>query len=145
MTYPEDVIAPLRAEMVALGFDELRTPEAVDRFMAESGDGVALLAVNSICGCAAGTMRPALARALSHPARPHRLGTVFAGHDVDATSRARGYFTGYAPSSPAVALYRRGELILMLERHHIKGQHPWLLAEQLAAAVRQALGDEAAA
>lgn len=145
MQYPELMIAPMREELVALGFEELRTPEAVDGFMAAAADRVALVAVNSICGCAGGTMRPALARALSQGVRPHLLGSVFAGKDGEATARVREYFRGYSPSSPAVGLFRNGELLLMFERRQIKAQHPALLADELAAALRRALGEDAAA
>lgn len=145
MTYAEEMIAPMRAELAALGFRELRTPEAVDQFMAEARDGVAVVVVNSVCDCARSTMRPALAKALNQPVRPTRLGTVFAGPDGEATSRAREYFAGYAPSSPAIALFRGGELALMVQRPEIKGHHPSLLAEELTAAFRRLLGAEAKA
>jgi len=145
MTYSELMVAPMRKELTALGFDELRTPIDVDRFMSESRESVALLAVNSICGSAASTLRPALARALAHAVRPHMLGTVFAGQDAEATERAREYFAGYPPSSPAVALFRKGELVLMVQRPQIKAQHPAFLGEEIAEAVRQALGEDVAA
>lgn len=145
MAYSELLIAPMREALVVLGFEELRTPGDVDRFMAESREGLALIAVNSICGCAGGTMRPALARALSHAVRPLRLGTVFAGQDAEAVARAREYFTGYSPSSPAIAIFRNGALAMMFERPQIKAQHPTLLADELAATFRRLLGEEAAA
>lgn len=145
MTYAEELVAPVREELTALGFEELRTPDAVDRFMAESRDDVAMLVVNSVCDCARCTMRPALAMALGQPARPARLGTVFAGSDGEATNRARDYFKGYAPSSPAIALFRKGEIFLMVQRPRIKGHHPSLLAEELTAAFRRALGVEVTA
>jgi len=145
MTVSELMVAPMRRELTALGFVELRSPDDVDRFMAESKDGVALLAVNSICGSAASTMRPALARALTHAVRPDMLGTVFAGQDADATSRAREYFTGYPPSSPAIALFRKGQLVMMIQRPQIKAHHPAFLGDELAEAVRRALGEDVAA
>jgi bacilliredoxin len=134
MTYPDLMIAPMRRELTEIGFADLRTPEAVDSFMNENRDGTTLIAVNSICGCAAGSMRPALARALSQAERPHALATVFAGKDIEATERARQYFVGYVPSSPAVALFKDGEIVMMLERHDLKGRHPQMVAEALITA-----------
>ncbi len=134
MTYAEFMVAPMRGELTAIGFKELRTPGAVDAFMQSHKDGVTLVAVNSICGCAAGSMRPALAKALEGSARPTALGTVFAGQDLEATERARQYFTGYPPSSPAVALFKDGELVFMLERSQLKGRPPQMVAEDLSAA-----------
>jgi putative YphP/YqiW family bacilliredoxin len=145
MAYPELMVAPMRGELTALGFIELRSPADVDRFVAESKDGVALLAVNSICGSAASTLRPALARALSHSVRPHMLGTVFAGQDTEATARAREFFAGYPASSPAVAVFRKGELVLMVQRPQIKSKHPALLGEEIADAVRRALEEDVVA
>ena len=126
--YPEEVVRPMREELTQLGFKELRTAKEVDSVLAGS-KGTALVVVNSICGCAAGKARPGVARALAHPVRPDLLTTVFAGHDHDATARARDYFTVYAPSSPSIALLRDGKLVFMLERRQIEGR----MAEQIAA------------
>jgi putative YphP/YqiW family bacilliredoxin len=134
MQHSDLIVVPMRREMTQLGFQELRTPEEVDAFMEANGKGTALIAVNSICGCAAGTMRPAVARALEGQAAPHALGTVFAGRDIEATERARSFFTGYPPSSPAIALFKDGELVEMFERHHFKGRHPQMVADELAGA-----------
>lgn len=134
MKHSELMVAPMRRELTELGFTELRTPAEVDEFMQASKDGTALLVVNSICGCAGGTMRPALGRALADAARPQALGTVFAGRDIEATERGREYFEGVAPSSPAVALFKGGSVVLMLERHDIQGRHPQMVAEELTAA-----------
>jgi bacilliredoxin len=133
-TYPDLMIAPMRRELTEIGFAELRTPQAVDAFISENSEGTALLAVNSICGCAAGTMRPALARALQMAEKPQALGTVFAGKDLEATDRARQHFIGYAPSSPAVALFKDGQLVMMMERHQLKGRHPQMVSDELIAA-----------
>lgn len=133
MTYPELMLAPMRRELTDLGFAELRTEDEVDAFLAANREGTALLVVNSICGCAAGSMRPALARALAGSVRPAALGTVFAGQDIAATDRARSHFTGYPPSSPAIALFRDGELVAMFERHQIQGRHPQMIADELTA------------
>lgn len=127
------MIAPMRAEVTELGAEELRTPEQVDEFVAREGS--AMLVVNSVCGCAAGSMRPGLRGALGQ-ARPDRIGTVFAGADLEATERARELFQPYPPSSPCVAFFRDGELTTMLQRGDIQGKPP----EQIAQAVLDALG-----
>src|SRR5262249_14507903 len=121
MMYPEEMVQPMRAELTRLGFKELRTPAEVDTTLAGS-KGTVLVVVNSICGCAAGKARPAVALALEHGARPDTLTTVFAGQDTEATGRARAYFTGYPPSSPSIALLREGKLVWMLERRDIEGR-----------------------
>lgn len=132
MPYPEHMIAPMRGELTALGFTELRTPAAVDEFVKQPG--TTMVVVNSICGCAAGRARPGIASALRHTTRPDRLGTVFGGADIEATARARGYFTGKAPSSPSVAILRDGALVYMLERPHIEMRS----ADEIAAELRAA-------
>lgn len=123
----------MRDELVQIGFEELLTPDDVDRVL-DTADGTALVVVNSICGCAAGKARPGLKLALHHPVRPDRLVTVFAGMEIEATDRARSRFTGYAPSSPQIALFREGELVHMLERHDIQGRSPEMIATDLTAA-----------
>lgn len=132
MPYPEFMIEPMRQELTSLGFAELRTPTAVDEMMKQPG--TAMVVVNSVCGCAAGKARPGIAMALRHPTRPDRLGTVFAGADIEATARARAYFTGKAPSSPSVAILRDGALVYMLERPHIEMRS----ADEIAAELRAA-------
>lgn len=132
--YPEMMIAPMRAELTELGAEELRTPENVNSFVEEAGSGTAMLVVNSVCGCAAGSMRPALKAALAR-SKPDRLGTVFAGADVEATERAREIFQPYPPSSPSIAFFRNGELAGMLERGHIQGRPPEEIAEAIVAAI----------
>jgi len=126
--YPEEIVRPMREELTRLGFREMRTAREVDAVLAGS-KGTALVVVNSICGCAAGKARPGVARALAHHARPDLLVTVFAGQDQDATAQARSYFTGYAPSSPSIALLNDGKLMFMLERRQIEGR----MAEEIAA------------
>jgi putative YphP/YqiW family bacilliredoxin len=133
MPYPESLIAPMRAELTQLGVEELRTPAAVDTAVRDTS-GTLLVVVNSICGCAAGKARPGLALALEHPVRPDRIATVFAGADVEATDRARSYFTGYPPSSPSIGLLRDGQLVWMLERRQIEGRGPHEIATLLKAA-----------
>ncbi|MGH9716893.1 MAG: BrxA/BrxB family bacilliredoxin [Candidatus Acidiferrales bacterium] len=131
--FPEEMIRPMREELTQIGFQELRTPEQVDAALRQQ-TRTTLVVVNSVCGCAAGRARPAVAAALSHGPRPEVLATVFAGQDMDATSRARTYFTGYAPSSPSVALLREGKLVFMLERSDIEGRDPNAIAQDLVGA-----------
>ncbi len=131
--FPEEMIRPMRQELTTIGFSELRTPDDVDHAL-QNEKGTVLVVVNSVCGCAAGRARPAVARALAHSARPEKLATVFAGQDREATERARTYFTGYPPSSPSVALMRDGKLVFMLERHQIEGRDPFSIARDLTEA-----------
>jgi putative YphP/YqiW family bacilliredoxin len=133
--YPEFFVAPMREELTNLGFEELRTSEAVDEAVARKG--TVMLVVNSVCGCAAGKARPGVAMALRHDVKPDHVTTVFAGADIEATDRARGYFTGYPPSSPSVALLRDGQLVYMMERRQIEGQSADAIARQLMAAFDQ--------
>jgi putative YphP/YqiW family bacilliredoxin len=128
MSYPEFLIAPMRHELTQLGVQELRTPQDVDAAVRQAA-GTLMIVVNSVCGCAAGKARPGVALALRHVVRPDRLATVFAGADVEATARARSYFTGYPPSSPSIALFRDGGLVFMLERSQIENR----TAEEIAA------------
>ena len=133
MPYPEMMVAPMRQDLVKIGFRELRTPADVDAVLGAE-KRTTLLAVNSVCGCAAGMMRPAVYMSLLGDKKPEVLTTVFAGQDMDATERAREYITGYPPSSPSVALFKDGELIYMMERHQIEGRAPEEIAEDLRAA-----------
>jgi len=133
MRYPEEFIRPFREELTRLGVEELRTPEAVDAAIKDS-KGTVMVIVNSICGCAAGKARPGVALALQNEIRPDKVATVFAGADIEATERARGYFTGYAPSSPSIGLLKDGQLVYMMERYQIEGKGP----EQIAAELKQA-------
>ena len=135
MGYPEYFVAPMREELSSLGVEELRTAEAVDEAL--SRKGTTMVVVNSVCGCAAGKARPGVAMALRHEVRPDHVTTVFAGADVDATERARSYFTGYPPSSPSVALLRDGQIVFMMERRQIEGQAADAIARQLMAAFDQ--------
>lgn len=133
MPYPEYLIAPMRGEMTDMGATELRTAEAVDQTV-RSSSGTVLLVVNSVCGCAAGKARPGLAAALRNSNRPDLVATVFAGADIDATDRARQYFTGYAPSSPSMGLLRDGKLLYMLERSGIESRNADAIAAELTQA-----------
>jgi len=131
--YPEEMVQPMREELTNIGFRELKTSEEVDSVLARA-QGTSLVVVNSVCGCAAGKARPAVAQALQHSARPDALFTVFAGQDSEATARARSYFTGYGPSSPSIALLRDGKLVYMLERHDIEGRDSFAIADDLTSA-----------
>ena len=133
MPYPEFFVAPMRAELTDLGVKELRTPEDVDAAVSGTA-GTLMIVVNSVCGCAAGKARPGIAMALRHASRPDVVATVFAGADVEATDRARGYFTGYRPSSPSIGLLRDGKLVYMLERSQIENRDAMAIASELTAA-----------
>jgi putative YphP/YqiW family bacilliredoxin len=117
--YPEIMVIPMREELTRLGVQELRSAAEVDRAIPNQ-TGISMVVVNSICGCAAGRMRPAIRLALQNPNRPEKLYTVFAGQDAEATDQARKYFTGYPPSSPSIAIFRDGKLIHMLQRSDIE-------------------------
>jgi putative YphP/YqiW family bacilliredoxin len=123
----------MRQELTRLGVEELRSAQAVDAAVTGT-PGTLMIVVNSVCGCAAGKARPGIALALNHSTRPDRIATVFAGADEEATARARGYFTGRRPSSPSIALLRGGELVFMLERHHIENRTAEHIAEELTRA-----------
>jgi putative YphP/YqiW family bacilliredoxin len=126
------LVQPMREELTALGIEELRTAADVDVAMARPG--TTMIVVNSVCGCAAGGARPGVALALNHAKKPDHVVTVFAGQDLEATERARSYFTGMPPSSPAVALLRDGQLIGFMPRHHIEGRSPEMIAASLTSA-----------
>lgn len=133
--YPEPFIAPMRAELTRLGFEDLRSPDAVDEAVKQPG--TTMIVVNSVCGCAAGKARPGIALALTRGKRPERLATVFAGADVEATETARGYFAPYPPSSPSIALMKDGKLVYMMERRQIEGQSADMIANELRRAFEQ--------
>ena len=129
--YPEIMVVPMREELTRLGVQELRTKQDVDRALEAKQPGTAMVVVNSICGCAAGRMRPAIRAALQNANRPNQMFTVFAGQDVEATERARGYFTGYAPSSPSIAFFRDGKLVHMIQRSDIEHREAADIANEL--------------
>ena len=128
--YPEIMVVPMREELTRLGVQELRTPEEVDRALSNQS-GMAMVVVNSICGCAAGRMRPAVRAALQNPHRPEQVFSVFAGQDREATDRARSYFTGYPASSPSIALLRDGKLVHMMQRSDIEHREAADIAAEL--------------
>ena len=131
--YDERMVTPMRQELTRLGVQELRTAQEVDATLKDS-KGTTLVVVNSVCGCAARNARPAIAEAVKHPSKPDRLTTVFAGQDIEATQRARSYFTGYPPSSPQIGLLKDGKLVYMLERHQIEGRSSQQIAKDLTTA-----------
>ena len=143
MPYSPMLVQPMREELTAIGFQELRNPEDVDRFLGDKS-GTALLVVNSVCGCAAGMARPGVRLAVGRQPRPDRLATVFAGQDLEATARARSFFAGVPPSSPSLALFKDGELVYFVPRHRIEGRSAADLASDLANAFERFCGAPAA-
>ena len=137
MPYPEIMIQGMRRELAQLGIEETKTPEAVKEAV-ENTDGTLMVVVNSVCGCAAGGVRPGIAMALQNsPNKPDKSITVFAGADIDATDVARDYFSGYAPSSPSIGLIKDGKLVEMFERRDLEGRPPQMIAQALAAAFNE--------
>lgn len=129
--YPEPLVAPMRQDLTVAGFKELKTAQDVDKELKDQ-TGTTLLVINSVCGCAAGAARPGIKWALEHAAKkPSQLATVFAGVDKEAVSKAREYTLPYPPSSPAIALFKDGELVHFVERHHIEGRNAKMIGEHL--------------
>ena len=127
--YPAELVKPMREDLTRVGFEELHTPEAVDAALAK--EGTTLVVVNSVCGCAAANARPGARMSLQNAKRPDHIVTVFAGVDKDAVAQARQHMVPFPPSSPSMALFKDGELVHMLERHHIEGRPAELIAENL--------------
>jgi putative YphP/YqiW family bacilliredoxin len=135
LMYPELMVMPMREELTRLGIKETRTAEEVDQAVKQPG--TTMIVVNSICGCAAGRMRPAVRAALQNDVKPDQIITVFAGQDREATDRARSYFTGYPPTSPSIGILRDGELAYMMQRSEIETSDPRAIALNLAQAFNQ--------
>ncbi|CAM4044479.1 hypothetical protein BAMA_10125 [Bacillus manliponensis] len=133
--FMNDVVRQAREEIVAAGYTELTTPEAVDEALQKKG--TTLVMVNSVCGCAGGIARPAAGHAVHYDKRPDHLVTVFAGQDKEATARAREYFEGYPPSSPSFALLKDGKIVTMVERHEVEGHDPMQVIEKLQSSFEQ--------
>jgi putative YphP/YqiW family bacilliredoxin len=131
--YPAELVQPMKEDLTNVGFQELLTPTDVDHAINES-NGTLLVVVNSVCGCAAGNMRPGVKLSVQHDKKPAQLTTVFAGVDQDAVAQARKYFLPYPPSSPSIALFKDGKLVHFLERHHIEGGSAQMIAANLQAA-----------
>ena len=134
--YPEIMVVPMREELTRLGIEELRTAADVDQVLKDQ-PRTTMVVVNSICGCAAGRMRPAVRLALQNATKPDKVVTVFAGQDKEATDRARSYFTGYPPSSPSIAILRGGQLVYMMQRSQIETRDAHAIARDLQAAFDQ--------
>lgn len=134
--YPEELVRPMRAQLTGNGFTELKSVEEVDQAMNDK-EGTQLVVVNSVCGCAAGSARPGVVHSLTGDKKPSKLYTVFAGQDRDATNKAREYMAPYPPSSPSIALFKDGELVHMIERHHIEGRSAEMISANLQAAYNE--------
>ena len=133
--YPEMMVAPMREELTSAGIAEARTADEVENAISQKG--TVMVVVNSICGCAAGRMRPAVRMALQHSAKPDHVYSVFAGQDKEATERARSYFTGYPPSSPSIGILRDGKLVYMMQRNQIETREAPAIAADLASTFDQ--------
>ena len=131
--YPPELVQPMKDDLTSVGFEQMTNSADVDHAINETS-GTMLVVVNSVCGCAAGNMRPGVKLSLHHDKKPSKLTTVFAGVDTDAVAQARKYFLPYPPSSPSIALFKDGKLVHFLERHHIEGGSAQMIAANLAAA-----------
>jgi len=129
--YPAEVVSPMKSELTQVGFREVTSPEAVDTLMTESKGKTTLVVINSVCGCAAANARPGARMSLENAKRPDHIVTVFAGVDREAVDAARAHMIPFPPSSPSMALFKNGELVHMLERHHIEGRPAELISENL--------------
>ena len=130
MNYPEEICLPMRHDLTSVGFVELRTPEDVSALL-DQKEGTVLLMVNSVCGCAAGNARPAVKLAIEFDKKADTFATVFAGQDIGATAKAREYMAPFPPSSPSIAVFKGGELVHCIERHHIEGRTAEMIADNL--------------
>ena len=133
--YPEELVKPMRADLASAGFEELYTSEAVENALKQ--EGTTLVVVNSVCGCAAANARPAAKLSLQNNKKPDHLATVFAGVDTEAVNTARNHMVPFPPSSPSMALFKDGELVHMIERHHIEGRPAEIIAENLMEAYNE--------
>jgi putative YphP/YqiW family bacilliredoxin len=131
--YPAELVQPMKDDLTNVGFTQLTNASEVDDMISNT-QGTLLMVVNSVCGCAAGNMRPGVKLSVQHEKAPNRLATVFAGVDTEAVAQARKYFLPYPPSSPSIALFKDGKLVHFLERHHIEGGTAQMIAANLAAA-----------
>ncbi|HYG01301.1 MAG TPA: BrxA/BrxB family bacilliredoxin [Chryseosolibacter sp.] len=130
--YPEQLVAPMRTDLTSAGFTELKTSQEVEKYLQDQ-KGTALLVINSVCGCAAGAARPGVKWALQNSGKkPEHLATVFAGVDKEAVAKAREFTLPYPPSSPSIALFKDGELVHFVERHHIEGRNAMMIGQHLA-------------
>jgi putative YphP/YqiW family bacilliredoxin len=132
MMYPEDLVLPMKHDLTVAGFEEVVTAEAVETTL--NAEGTTLIVINSVCGCAAANARPAAKMSLAHPHTPDRIVTAFAGFDIEAVNKAREMMVPFPPSSPCMALFKDGELVHMIERHHIEGRPAQMIADNLKGA-----------
>ena len=130
MNYPEEMCKPMREDLTAVGFVEMRTPEDVEEILNKK-EGTVLVMVNSVCGCAAGNARPAVKLSTTFSPKPDVFATVFAGQDIGAVAKSREYMSPYPPSSPSIALFQDGKLVHFIERHHIEGRSSQMIADNL--------------
>ena len=137
MPYPEMLVAPMRSELTKAGFVELTSSQEVENAMENTADKTTLVVVNSVCGCAAGAMRPGVLKSLDNSLKPDQLLTVFAGQDLDATAKAREFMAPFPPSSPSIALFKNGKLVHFVERLHIEGRTADMLAQNLQASYNE--------
>ena len=134
--YPEELVIPMKNDLTSVGFVDLNSADLVDNMIDNESDTL-LLVVNSVCGWAAGNMRPGVKLSLNNEKTPTAMGTVFAGFDTEATAQARRYFLPFPPSSPSIGLFKGGKLVHFIERHHIEGASPQMIAENLASAFNE--------
>lgn len=134
--YPPELVAPMKEDLTTVGFEQLTTAEQVDEVV-KNTEGTLLMVVNSVCGCAAGNMRPGVKLSIEGDVKPNKFATVFAGVDSEATAQARKYFLPYPPSSPSIALFKDGKLVHFLERHHIEGGSAQMIADNLKEAYKE--------
>ena len=132
MMYPEELVLPMKHDLTVAGFEEVVTAEAVETAL--NAEGTTLIVINSVCGCAAANARPAANMSLAHPNTPDRIVTAFAGFDIEAVNKAREMMVPFPPSSPCMALFKNGELVHMIERHHIEGRPAQMIADNLKGA-----------
>jgi len=132
--YPPELTTPMKEELISSGFESLESSEEVDTVLNDKSSNTVLVVINSVCGCAAGSLRPGVIKAASHSKLPNKLTTVFAGVDSEAVAQARKYTLPYPPSSPSVGLFKNGALVHFLERHHIEGRTADMIAENLTMA-----------
>ena len=137
MSYPEEMCKPMREDLTTVGFVEMKTPEEVEDILNKK-EGTVLVMVNSVCGCAAGNARPAVKLCTTFSPKPDIFATVFAGQDIGATAKAREYMDPFPPSSPSIALFKNGDLVHFIERHHIEGRSSQMIADNLKDAFTQA-------
>ncbi|MCB0478807.1 MAG: BrxA/BrxB family bacilliredoxin [Crocinitomicaceae bacterium] len=128
--YPPELVQPMKEDLTSVGFEELSNADAVDALL-NGENGSVLVVVNSVCGCAAGNLRPGVKMSLDNAKLPSKLTTVFAGVDAEATQQARKYMLPYPPSSPSIGLFKDGKLVHFIERHHIEGRSPEMIADNL--------------